>query len=139
MLRRYLIGFIAGFLATLVFHQLALSGLWQLGIAPYAPFPMKATWPFGVPAMISLAFWGGIWGLLFVRVHRIFPKGASYWLAALLFGAVAPTLVALLVVIPMKGGPVGGGWHWQLLVTAATINGAWGIGTGLINRVLESK
>jgi len=137
MPRRFINGFVAGFLATLTFHQLTLAALWQLGIAPFAPFPMKATWPFGVPALISLAFWGGIWGIVFVMLHRSFPKRFGYWLTALLFGAVAPTLVALLVVIPLKGGPLGGGWHWPLLVTAPLVNGAWGIGTGLIYRVLR--
>lgn len=137
MQKRYLKGFIAGFLATLIFHQLTLSGLWQLGIAPFAPFSMKATWPLGVPAMFSLAFWGGVWGILFVLLHRRFPKGGGYWWAALLFGAIAPTLVALFVVIPLKGGAIGGGWHWQLLVTAPLINGAWGVGTGLIYKMLN--
>jgi len=139
MQRRFLYGFIAGFLATLVFHQLALTGLWQLGIAPFAPFSMKATWPLGVPALFSLAFWGGIWGIVFVTVHRSFPKGGGYWWAAMLFGAIAPTLVVLLVVIPLKGGAVGGGWHWKLLVTATLVNGAWGIGTGLIYKMLGRR
>ena len=139
MKSRYLYGFIAGFLATLVFHQLALSGLLQLGIAPFAPFSMKATWPLGVPAMFSLAFWGGVWGIVFILIHRTFPKGVNYWWAAFLFGALAPTLVALLVVIPLKGGAIGGGWHWKLLITALLINGAWGVGTGLIYKMLGRK
>lgn len=139
MVRRCLYGFIAGFLATLIFHQLVLAGLWQLEIAPFAPFSMKATWPFGVPAVLSLAFWGGVWGVVFILVHRKFPHGGNYWLAAFLFGAVAPSLVALLVVIPLKGGAMGGGWHWPLLVTALLVNGAWGAGTGLICRMLPAR
>lgn len=138
MKRKYLLGFIAGFLATLVFHQLALSALWQLGIAPFAPFSLRPTWPLGVPVVLSLAFWGGVWGIIFVMVHRKFPRG-SYWWAALLFGALAPSLVALLVVIPLKGGPIGGGWHWRLLLTAAMINGAWGVGTALIYQMLPVR
>jgi len=35
---RSLAGFIAGFFATLVFHQLALAILWAVGIAPFGPF-----------------------------------------------------------------------------------------------------
>jgi hypothetical protein len=56
-----------------------------------------------------------------------------------LFGALLPSLVALLVVVPLKGGPVGGGWAPGLLLTAFLINGAWGIGTGLILRLLPSQ
>ena len=138
-MRRLLFGFIAGFFATLVFHQAALYGLWHAHIAPFAPFQVHATHPFGVPAMLSLAFWGGVWGMLYLYVHKSFAGGSKYWLHAFLFGAIAPTLVALLVVMPLKGMPMGGGWHPPLLLTAFLINGAWGIGTGLILKMLGSR
>lgn len=129
---RWLLGFVAGFLATLVFHQLMLALLWGAGIAPFKPFPMAATQPFGVPALFSLAFWGGVWGVVFAAIDARFPRGRGYWLAAFLFGAIGPSLVALMVVVPLKGGPMGGGWRPALLVTAFLINGAWGVGTGVI-------
>jgi hypothetical protein len=127
-----LFGFIAGFLATLVFHQLTLALLWGAGVAPFGPFPMAPIWPFGVPAVFSLAFWGGVWGILFAFICNRFPRGAAYWIVSFLFGAILPSLVALLIVLPLKGKPVGGGWHPPLLLTAFLINGAWGIGTALI-------
>jgi hypothetical protein len=99
---------------------------------------MAPTAPFGVPAVISLAFWGGIWGIVFVLVHDRFPRGGGYWLSAFLFGAIFPTLVALLIVLPLKGRPVGGGWQPSLLVTAFLINGAWGVGTALFVRGLAA-
>ena len=98
---------------------------------------MAATKPFGVPAVISLAFWGGVWGILFGLIDNGFPRGAGYWLTAFLFGAILPTLVALLVVLPLKDQPIGGGWQTALLVTALLINGAWGVGTGLILKALS--
>lgn len=134
--RRIVFGFIAGFLATLIFHQLSLWLLLQLGIAPFAPFQMKPTPPFGVPAMISLAFWGGIWGIVFAYICGAFPRGIGYWILAAVFGGIAPSLVALLIVLPLKGLPMGGGWGIPLLVTAFVINAAWGIGTGLFLGVL---
>ena len=134
-----LFGFVAGFLATLIFHQLALALLWGIGVAPSGPFPMAPTRPFGVPAILSLAFWGGVWGILFALVQRSFPPAAAYWVAAFLFGAILPSLVALLVVLPLKGRPMGGGWHPPLLLTAFLINGVWGIGTGLILKLLTSR
>ncbi len=133
--KRLLLGFIAGFFATLIFHQLSLWVLWTAGIAPFGPFSMAASKPFGVPAVFSLAFWGGIWGILFALIDRAFPRGGRYWVAAFLFGAVFPSAVALLLVLPLKGHPMGGGWHASLLITAFIINGAWGIGTGLILRL----
>src|SRR6266540_3730518 len=51
----------------------------------YAP-----TKPFGVPQIWSFAFWGGVWGLIFGLVERWFPQGPMYYVAAFLFGAIAP-------------------------------------------------
>lgn len=135
---RLLYGFAAGFLATLIFHQLALLVLWNAGIAPVGPFPMDPTQPLGVPALFSLAFWGGVWGVLFAMADRLFPSGAGYWVMAFLFGAILPSLVALVVVMPLKGMPMGGGWAPALLLTALLINGAWGIGTGIFLRLMSS-
>jgi hypothetical protein len=39
--------------------------------------------------------------------------------------------VAFVIVLPLKGQPMGGGWHLQVMVRAFILNGLWGIGTGL--------
>ena len=135
--KRLLAGFIAGFFATLIFHQLMLGLLWVVGMAPFPPFSMAATHPFGVPAVFSLALWGGVWGMAYALIEGGFPGRACYWATAFLFGAVLPSLVALMVVLPIKGRPMGGGWHLPLLFLVFLINGAWGVGTGLILRVLR--
>lgn len=137
LMTRLLFGFIAGFLATLIFHQFMLAVLWGVGLAPFGPFSMAATPPFGVPAVFSLAFWGGVWGSLFALIEGRFPPRGAYWVTAFLFGAILPSLAALLVVLPLKGRPMGGGWYPPLLLTAFLINGAWGIGTGLFLKVLS--
>ena len=134
---KLLFGFLAGFLATLIFHQLTLVLLWSIGFAPFGPFSMAATKPFGVPAVFSLSFWGGIWGMVLVLIQGGFPK-KGYWLFVFLFGAILPSLVALFLVLPLKGRPMGGGGHPALLLTALLINGAWGIGTVLIFKLLSS-
>ena len=131
-----LAGFLAGFLATLIFHQLTLAFLRAINLAPFAPFSMQPTSPFGIPAVFSLAFWGGVWGIIYIFIHHRFPRKAGYWLIAFLFGAIFPTLVAMLIVLPLKGKPMGGGWHFPLLLTAFLINGAWGVGTGLILKLI---
>ena len=83
---RLMLAFAAGFLATVIFHQLALVLLWSLGIAPFPPFQMAGTAPFGVPALISLAFWGGVWGIVFAWAEAPLPRrcgllghGVSVW------------------------------------------------------------
>lgn len=130
-------GFIAGFLATLTFHQFSLWILQAIGVAPFGPFNMTATQPFAIPAVISLALWGGVWGILFTWIHHRFPQNNLYWLSAFLFGAIFPSLAALLIVAPLKGHPLGGGWPPMLLLTAFLINGAWGIGTAVFIKLLS--
>lgn len=132
---RSLLGFIAGFLATLTFHQVALTLLWAVGVAPSPPFSMTPTQPLGVPLVISLAFWGGLWGTVFAAFDPSFPRGRGYWLAAFLFGAILPSLIALFVVLPLKGRPMAGGWRLPALVVPFLVNGFWGIGTGIFLRL----
>lgn len=134
---RLVLGFVAAFLATILFHQVALAILWVMGIAPFAPLPVRPVPPFGVPAVVSLAFWGGVWGIGFALLDRRFPRGWGYPVVAFIFGAVLPTLVAIVVVVPLKGGMAGGGFNPMLLLTALLINGVWGVGTGMLLRGLE--
>jgi hypothetical protein len=132
------VDFMAGFLSTLIFHQLTLALLRGVGVAPFLPYSWTPTEPFGIPAVLSLSFWGGVWGIIFMLIHGRFPRGAGYWVAAFLFGAVLPSLVALLVVLPLKSRPMGGGWQVPLLVTAFFANGAWGIGAGVFLKALQN-
>ena len=136
-LNRLLVGFIAGFLATLIFHQLTLALFRGVGVAAFLPYSWTPTDPFGIPAVVSLSFWGGVWGIIFELIHGRFLRGAGYWVAAFLFGAILPSLVAFLVVLPLKGRPMGGGWQLPLLAAAFFANGAWGIGTGVFLKALK--
>jgi len=129
---RLISGFGAGLVATLVGHQGIVALLWSMGIAPLVPYSLAVSHPFGIPVFLSLAFWGGVWGIVFAMVEGSFPHGHGYWATAFLFGAILPTLVALLVVLPLKGKPLGGGWHLPLLATALLANGAWGVVTGAL-------
>ena len=126
--------FVAGFLSTLVFHQGMLSLLYTAGAFPRAPYPMGATWPFGIPQVISLAFWGGLWGIvLWPLIRNAAPW--RYWSLALVIGALAPSAVALFIVFPLKGQPVAGGWNPMVFVGAMLLNGAWGIGVAAFCRL----
>ena len=133
-----LFGFIAGFLGTMIFHQLVLALLWAVGFAPLKPFSMDSTQPLGVPSVISLSFWGGVWGIIYVLIHTKFSLLGNYWLISFLFGAILPSLVALLLVFPLKGRPIMGGWDPKLLLIVFIINGAWGIGTGFFIKALSA-
>ena len=128
--------FIAGFLSTLVFHQGVLTLLWLSGAIPRAPYDMTSTRPIGVPAVISLALWGGIWGAVIWPWLRN-ETGPAYWARALLIGALAPSAVAMLIVFPLKGMPVAGGWDPRIIVGALVLNGAWGLGLALFARIAD--
>jgi hypothetical protein len=123
---------IGGCLAVPVFHQATLLALHRAGIAPAAPWDLAPVPPHGVPAVVSAAFWGGLWGIAFALLAPRFGRGAGYWLAGLLFGAIAPTLVAWFVVLPLKGLPPGGGFAWPGVIIGPVVNGAWGLGTALL-------
>ena len=132
---KWLKWFIAGTLAVPFGHQLALWALNALRFIDRAPFSMTATQPFGVPAVVSLSFWGGVWGillgLLLDRLH-----GAKYWLFALVVGAVAPTLVAAFIVAPLKGMQMTGN-PTKLLATGLIVNAVWGLATAVFYRVMR--
>lgn len=119
--------FIAGVLATLIFHQGLLAALYAAGMVPVAPYNMTATAPLGVPAVLSLAFWGGVWGVPLWWLIRFKPKHL-FWMVSLLFGAVAPTVVAMLLVFPAKGLPVSA-MTW---VGGLILNAAWGLGVAVL-------
>ena len=133
--KQILKGFAAGFVATLVFHQLAVAVLAGVGLAPFGAWNLSPTAPLGIPAVLSLSFWGGIWGIIFILVHQHFGHGTRYWVSAFLFGAIVTSVVALFIVVPMKGGPLGGGFAPALLLTVFIINGVWGIATAWLLRV----
>lgn len=120
--------FIAGVIGTLLGHQILLTILHGIGLAPFAPWQMQPVQPFGAPQLVSIAFWGGIWGIVLGLVSRLLGEGLRYWLLTALFGAVAPTLVAVAVVLPLKdvqpsGDPA------AALITGLAVNAAWALVT----------
>jgi len=133
---KWLKWFIAGTLAVPLGHQPALWLLNAIGFIHRPVFVMTATKPFGVPSVISLAFWGGVWGII-LGLILMRARGAKYWWIALIVGAIAPTLVAGLIVAPLKGMSVGG--NQMLLLVGLLINGVWGLVTALLYRLMERR
>jgi len=134
----YVKAFIAGFVSTLVFHQGVLALLHLTGVAQRAPYDLGRVPPLGIPAVISLAFWGGVWGAAIWPLLKN-VAGPAYWLRALVIGAVGPSAVALFMVMPLKGMPMAGGWEAKLIVGALILNGAWGLGMALLLRLMRQS
>jgi hypothetical protein len=129
--KRATLGFVAGGVGALIFHQGMLALLHVAGVTPAVPYDTRPTTPFGVPQFLSAAFWGGVWGIilaLFVWRGRSIRRD---WIVAAAFGAVAPTLVAWLVVAPLKHRPLAGGGAPSAMLTGLLVNGAWGLGTAM--------
>jgi hypothetical protein len=125
-MRKVLLGFAAGFLATIIFHQIALQLLHMAGIAPRAAWPMRPVPPFGVPAVISLSFWGGVWGAIMIPIIDRF-RGGEYWISA------------IVVVAPLKHQPIAGGWKPAAMTIGPIVNACWGFGTALFYRLFSSR
>lgn len=126
--------FLSGFIATVVFQQGALAILNAVGFTPATPFGYAPRPPLGVPSIWSLAFWGGLWGIVFGFFEKWFPDNAMYWVLAILFGAIAPTLVLWFVVFPIRGQAMAAGWDQSRMILHLLLHGAWGLGTGILVR-----
>ena len=115
--------------------------MWALlhaaGIVPPAPYPTNPVPPFGVPLIASLCFWGGLYGLGFGLALPRLPR-APMWLLGLGLGLLA-AVVGWFVVAPLKGQPVAGGFVPLRMLVSVLINGAWGIGVGLILPLLGAR
>lgn len=135
----FLFAFVAGFVAVLIFHQGLLALLYSINFSPRAPYLSDPTQPFGIPQVWSLAFWGGVWGLILAAIAPYLPHDRRYWFAAFLFGAIVPTLVAFFIVAPLKGQPIAAGGNLAIIITVLLINGAWGIGTAWLWKLLSRQ
>ncbi|WP_158927198.1 hypothetical protein [Acidisphaera sp. S103] len=130
--KRAILGFIAAAISVLTFHQAMWEALHVLnlpGLAMPPPYPTKAVPPLGVPLILDLCFWGGLYGIVF---GLLLPRmTAPLWLCGLILGIIA-ALVGLLVVPAIKGLPIGAGWVPLSWLRSFLINGFWGIGVGII-------
>ncbi|MDF3063248.1 MAG: hypothetical protein K0S06_3357 [Microvirga sp.] len=138
-MRIVLLGFLAGALSTLIFHQIAVGILNALGIIAVGPFSLRPIPPLGVPAVVNLAFWGGLWGVIWAFFAERKPRDWPIWLTAFIFGAIAPTLVGWFVVAPLKGLPVAQGFNPARMWIGPLLNGVWGLGTAIVLDALRRR
>ena len=132
LLRSLLAGFVLGVVAILTFHQGAIGLMNAYGLVPNPPFRMQPVGPLGIPAVLNAAFWGGVWGIVIFLVTGKLRSDGLRILAALVIGAVGATAIGWFVVAPLKGLPMAQGWNVAALWRAPLINGAFGLGCGLL-------
>ena len=131
-MRTAIIGFVAGFVAILVFHQLGFHVANELGLTRAGIYNMKPVPPFGVPTILSSAFWGGLWGIAAAFVVPRLPSPLNGALGWILFAGIIVTLANWFIVLPIKGIPVGGGFRMPGVIAAPVVYAFWGFGMWLI-------
>ena len=124
--RRALIGFLAAFLGTVTVHQLVIAALPFIGINAFPAYSLRPTAPLGVPLFLSLAFWAGIWGIVYVLIVDRLPKTLNPLLVGALFGILLPTLAGWTVIAALKGQPLFAGLNPARLAAATIANSIWG-------------
>jgi len=130
--------FVAGFVSTLVFHQGLLTLFYLAAVVPRAPYDLRAVPPLAIPAVISLAFWGGAWGVAIWPLLKN-VNGPAYWVRAQVISAIASGSVTLFIVSPLKGMSIAGGWNPKVIVSTLILNGTWGLGTALMMRLMRAS
>ncbi len=137
-MQQHIKSFISGFLATMLFHQGLLQLLNMAGTVKIAAWNFSPVPPLGIPSVISLAFWGGLWGIaLWLLIRK--QRGTKRWASGIVLGALLPSLVALFIVFPMKGMALAGDFDPKIIVGALLLNGAWGLGVLVFMRLLGAK
>ena len=128
MLKRSVAAFLLGALAVLVVHQPVVGLCHLLGLTPLMPYNLAGRPPWGVPAFLSLAFWGGVWAIPIGLILERIPRTWLYWVAAAALGSLPPTLTSILIILPLYGLPMSAFFHAVGAVTGFTANGVWGVG-----------
>lgn len=133
---RVFLGFVAGALSVLVFHQTTLQLFFWFGLAPQAAFRLALVPPFNAPLVVSITFWGAVYGGLFGLLLP-WVKG-PLWLKGMVAGVCAMTL-AWFVFLPLKGTPAAFGWQaWPMLRSFIAYQ-MWGVGLTLMLPLLHPR
>jgi len=126
---RLLLGFLAGVLSHLVFQGGFGAVLYAAHVSQGLPWSLDPVPPFGVPKTVDLGFWAGLWGVVYVLLEPRLTARFGWWLGGIIFG-FAPVLVLWFVVLPLKGVPIGGGFH----LTAIVVHLLFGLGVAIFFR-----
>jgi hypothetical protein len=125
-----LLGFLAGALSHLIFQGALGTVLYAANLLPGLIWSLMPVPPLGVPKTLSLAFWAGLWGVVYALLERRLTALFGWWVGGLVFG-VAPLLVHWFVAQPLKGL---GGLHPGMVPIEIAFHLVFGIGTAIIFR-----
>ena len=128
-------GFVAGFLAVLIFSGSAIAVLHAAALFPMPGWSLMPVPPFGVPQSLVSGFWGGLWGVAYALLEPRLTKHLGWWPGGLVFGAVLPFAVFLLVVPALKGMTIGPGLVPSMFLLSLFLHAVFGLGTAILFRL----
>jgi hypothetical protein len=132
--QRFVLGFVTGFLSHLIFQGAFGSMLYAAGVLPTLPWSLTPVPPLGVPRSLSLGFWAGLWGIVYALLEPRLTARFGWWVGGLVFGLAGPLLVYWIVVLPLRGLGIGGGFHPAMVPIEVGFHAAFGIGVAIILR-----
>ena len=130
---RLVLGFLAGALSHLIFQGGLGSVLYAAHQVPALPWSLMPVPPLGIPKTLSLAFWAGLWGVVYAVLEPRLTARLGWWAGGLVFG-LAPLVAYWFVVLPLKGFGIGGGFHLARVPIETAFHVVFGIGVAIIFR-----
>jgi hypothetical protein len=138
---RIVLGFIAAVISVLIVHQVIVYALGLYGLTRSVPWSMRPLgygWFPWVPTVVNVAFWGGLWGILFALIYDWLP-GAMSWLKGLIFGILI-VIVSNWTLLPLirqhvfnyPPQPLFSGLVPMNMLIVLAIVGGFGLGLGII-------
>lgn len=131
--------FIAGFIAMLTFHQGLLWLLDRAQVIPATAWSMASAPLIGIPVVLALGLWGGLWGLVIWFLIRN-AEAAGYYVGAIILAAILLSAVALTAVPLALGTSVQaliGGFSLHRVGVEMALNGCYGLGLAVFMRIMH--
>lgn len=137
--RTALLGFVAGVLSVLVFHQGTVWLLHMAGVLPNGPYSLRPVpTAFNLPQIVNQCFWGGVWGVVIALVLSRVRAGREV-VTAVLFAAVALSLTNWVVLPAIRGTPMFAGGVFARMWPAPVIASAFGFGVAQFLGLLRGR
>jgi hypothetical protein len=140
-LGRIVLGFIAAVISVLIVHQTIVYVLGMYGMSrsvPWSMQPLGYGWFPRMPTIANVAFWGGLWGILFALVYDWLPSRMA-WLKGLIFGLII-VVISNWTLLPLirqhifnyPPQPLFSGLNPTVMLAVVLIVGGFGLGLGII-------
>lgn len=121
------LAFLAGFLATIIFHQGAIWLLTRVVPFPFTPWNFALN-DYGLPRVVALSIWAGVWAIPLCLLIRLRPALPAMMTGAVL-GSLIPSIWAWTVIAGMRGAPLFAGGNARVIITVLFVNAVWGAAT----------